>query len=240
MLLFYYRFICIKWPLKYWQNQEAITQYSKRVIVCIWMFGVLIGIVPVLGIIPGDNYKVHHAVGMTLSTKMDEWFLYESIMVLSLLSIWTLNIASYLNYSEGTQDVLSSNVKQRFLQKKMQRSLMTSVRLVVIAITVCYLPLIMTQAFSHFPALHPHKYPDKFDTRVNFSWNISMFLSSRLVFINAFMNCIIYNFSNKTFLMALRRHVLRNTRYSMVSSGRSSSSLARSKSLRRNVSTVTP
>ena len=179
-----------------------------KAVIGLWLTGAVFCTLPVIQLIPGDRYKVNHIVGMTLSTKMDEYFLYEILVIISLLTIWTLNIAAYINYRKGRDEVMSSNAKQRKMQRKSQRNLMTSLRSVIIVFSACYSPLAITQSFSHTKSLHLVKYPDQFVASERFAFNVAMYLSARLVFCNSFMNCIIYSFSSKPFLNALKKHVL--------------------------------
>ena len=52
-----------------------------------------------------SRYEVNHEVGMTLSKKMDDYFLYVTLLIVSLITIWSLNIAAYLNYQKGRDQV---------------------------------------------------------------------------------------------------------------------------------------
>ena len=83
--------------MAYWQNRNRIKVYAIRVIISTWIISAILAVVPILGVIPGDKYAIH-PMGMTLSVKMDELMLYQSIMCISLMVIWTVNIASYVDY----------------------------------------------------------------------------------------------------------------------------------------------
>lgn len=67
-------------------------------------YNFILSIIPTLNdcniLFPGDRYAIH-PMGMTLSVKMDELMLYQTIMCLSLTIIWTMNIASYVDYKKN-------------------------------------------------------------------------------------------------------------------------------------------
>ena len=94
------------------------------------------------------------------------------------------------------------------MQEKSQQTLMTTLRSVIIAFSCCYFPLVISQSFTHAKSLNLLEYPEAFDNNLRYAFNVAMYLNARMVLSNSFMNCIIYSFSSKPFLHALRKHVI--------------------------------
>ena len=84
------------------------------------------------------------------------------------------------------------------------RQLWSSMAVVITAFTICYLPLIITQCFSHSKNISLLKQPDTFDPYSNFIFNSIMFISSRVVMCNSFVNGIIYSIMDRHFFLALK------------------------------------
>lgn len=85
------------------------------------------------------------------------------------------------------------------------KSLWSSMVAVITAFSFSYAPLVITQMLSKSDKINFEKFPDTFDSNSNYLFNIFMFISTRVVFCNSFVNCIIYNITNKEFLKAARK-----------------------------------
>lgn len=199
-----------------------MTSATIKTIALIWSLAIVLGLLPIMGIIPGDRYFIH-PVGLTLSLQMDNLYIYVGTMSFGLVVIWTLTLSLYAimhnkksmrqnlrNRAKRTNSLAQPNGLKKFNHfKKLEKTLNATLKAVVIAFTLSYLPLSITQCFSQSKSINLQKFPRTFDSDVNFTWNIVMFVSSRLVLSNSFINCIIYNIKNKEFLRAAKRILFR-------------------------------
>lgn len=268
---FYFcRFYSICYPITYRRKRTHIRTYTFRAIISTWLVSAILGILPIIPVIPGDRYRIHQ-IGLTLSVKMDEFMLYEIIMLASLVIVCTLTISSYVLYikragerrkalkksdkscslsesvsATGTEPTeqtetrvtcrpqisteiedntkknqlaTASNFVKKVIRKRhssfgprndKDRRLWSSMAVVIAAFTLCYLPLIITQCFSHSDRINLSKYPETFDAHSNFVFNMAMFLSSRIVMCNSFVNGIIYSIMDKNFLRGLKEILRRS------------------------------
>ena len=182
------------------------------VIVIIWIFSACLGLLPVLGIIPGDKYFIH-PVGMTLSLQMDNYYLYSATLCIGLLVIWTLTLLPCVfmrrkkkqrrNRIRQSSDALAATTGSK-LESKFKK-LDKTLKVVVVAFTLSYLPLVVTQSFTKSKLINMCAYPKSFYMQSNYAWNAAMFFSSRFIIGNSFANCIIYNVKNKEFLNSAKR-----------------------------------
>ena len=66
------------------------------------------------------------------------------------------------------------------------------------------MPLAIIQSFHEVPRLIFENYPN-FSPLGNSAWNFAMYVASRLIVINSFLNCIIYNYKNKFLVLENRK-----------------------------------
>ena len=183
------------------------------VIVIIWIISTCLGLAPIFGIIPGDRYFIH-PMGMTLSYQMDNLFLYSATVSFCLLVIWSLTLLPCAIMRRKKKQHRSSQkrlcrdnpmISRSFRINGKFKRLDRTLRTVVIAFTISYLPLVVTQSFAKSDSINLLQNPKTFDVKTNFVFNAAMFLSSRLILANSFANCIIYNVKNKEFLLAAKK-----------------------------------
>ena len=204
-------------PHSYWRKRRQVKSAAIKTIVLIWLISALLGLFPIFEMIPGDRYFVH-PVGLTLSLQMDSLYVYVGNIFFGLILIWMLTLSSYaaMRQEKSSRENANKQARKNSLSqpsgskkyshfKHLEKTLNSTLRLVVIAFTLSYLPLSITQCFSKAKSINLRKYPRSFEPDINFAWNIAMFISSRLVISNSFVNCIIYNITNKEFLHAAKK-----------------------------------
>jgi len=184
-------------------------------IVITWLLAIILGLLPIFEIIPGDRYQVH-PVGLTLSVVMEEHSLYVYITLASFLALWTLTTLSYVVHRKKAENRHKEMVSQSKLQnhpsfvkkwkdKESERQLSQNIVAVIIAFTICYIPFAVTQSFGKSKKIHFDRYPESFDSDRNYIFNAFLFVSCRIVIINSFLNCIIYSVNNRQFRGAARK-----------------------------------
>lgn len=183
-------------PFTYHNHRKQLGVYAKRGLVVIWLFSVILGLVTALKLIPGDKFEVH-PMGMTLSKKMSDLYLYQTIIVISATVLW-----SFFARVNSALKHLTASIGSKGKHNDKQIMVMT-LRSMITAFTVCYLPLAIVQTFYNLPILSLKNYPN-FSPVANFTWNICMFFASRLVVINSFLNCVIFNGRNKFVIQRLK------------------------------------
>jgi len=208
-----FRFIAVVRPNFYWRRRSVVIKSAMYVIVVIWTISVLLGIVPVLGIMPDDRYFIH-PMGMTLSFQMDNFYLYSATVCLGLLVVWIFTLLPFAimrrkrKQHRNSQKRMSRDnimLPSSFRMNRKFKRLDRTLRTVVVAFTISYLPLVVTQSFTKSNFINLFQYPQNFDLKTNVIFNAAMFLSSRLILANSFANCIIYNVKNKEFLYAAKK-----------------------------------
>lgn len=90
-------------------------------------------------------------------------------------------------YIKGRKQIIRMNALQAEKLLTQKHQLKISLTAVIFAFTVCYLPLIGTQAFSHTNSLYYNRNPEIFDQKTHFVWTSMMYISSRLVQFTSFM-----------------------------------------------------
>ena len=212
-----FRFFAVIRPNTYWRNRNRMIRISIKVILSIWILSACLGLLPIFPIIPEDRYFIHF-VGMTLSRQMDNLYLYAATLCIGLGVIWTLTLVPYAVMRrkkkirkdltrDSQSDVLSpsNRLKPKGNFRKLEKVLNETLLVVVVAFTISYMPLVITQLFSKSLHINLSLYPKDFDPHINYIWNIAMYLSSRIILANSFANCIIYNIKNKDFLNAVKK-----------------------------------
>ena len=216
----YFRFLAVVRPNFYWRRRNLIIKSAMYVIVIIWSTSAFLGMVPIFGIIPKDRYFIH-PMGMTLSFQMDNLYLYSATICFGLLVIWILTLLPFAimrrkqNQHRNSQKRLCRDnvmLPSTFRMNRKFKRLDRTLRTVVLAFTISYLPLVVTQSFTKSNLINLFLNPKTFDAKTNVVFNAAMFISSRLILANSFANCIIYNVKNKEFLIAAKRIFGKKTR----------------------------
>ena len=77
------------------------------------------------------------------------------------------------------------------------RHLLSNLFSAILSLTLCYLPLIVTQALTHLRCIDFENYTAEFSRTANRVFNTSMLISSRFVLFNSFLNAIVYGVRSK-------------------------------------------
>ena len=192
------RYIALVKPLSYHQHRTRLNLYAKRGVIVIWLLSFLFGLMTTFRLIPGDKFEVH-PMGMTLSKKMSDLYFYHSMIILSTVILWS--IYAKIHYAlKNDVALFERNRRKRNGKRLMVRTL----KAMIISFSICYMPLAVIQSFHEVPSLHMNNY-SRFSPFGNSVWNFSMYLASRLVVLNSFLNCIIYNRKNKYLAIEQRK-----------------------------------
>ena len=176
-------------PFTYHNNRKKMRVMAKRGLIAVWLFSIVLGLVTTFKLFPGDKFEVH-PIGMTLSKKMSDLYLYQTIIIVSATVLW-----SFFAKTNAALNHVSSSIGDKG-KRNDKKIIVLTLKAMIISFTICYLPLAIVQTFYDMPILSLSNYPD-FSPIGNFSWNICMWFASRLVVLNSFLNCIIFNFRNK-------------------------------------------
>ena len=181
----------------------------------VWIFSFLLALVTVFKIIPNDEFVVH-SMGMTLSRCFDHLHLYQLLIFSSLLFLWVIYVMSYKAVRENHQSSLVKNDRPKSKKTDPKFQMLKIEMKMILSISICYVPLIIVQSFREFEFLQLKDY-GKFSKEGNSVWNFCLYLSSRLVVLNSFLNCIIYNYNNKYVWRELHFFKKRNTNQAVAS-----------------------
>ncbi|CAK8678994.1 unnamed protein product [Clavelina lepadiformis] len=203
-----FRYVVISKPVSYWNHRGGMKKHALHITIAIWIFSSIFGLIPVLA--PSDRYRIHF-VGMTLSVKMDEFYIYHMTLTTGLVSLWILTILLRLKLKRYGKQRLRQMTRKYSLRTTKENSFQTTretavcdfLRVIVTVFTICYLPLVITQSFARLQSIDLKKLPESFDVMSNYAWNVCMFLSSRFVLGNSFANFFIYLIKDKGFKKAL-------------------------------------
>ena len=184
------RYLALVKPLQYHRQRTRLNLYAKKGVVLIWAMSFLLSMMTALRLIPGDKFEVH-PMGMTLSKQLSDLYFYHSIIIFSTLLLWIIYAKIHFALKKNVA-LFSRNRRKRSQKRLMVRTL----RAMIISFTVCYMPLAIIQSFHEYPTLHLDKY-FQFSSLGNSAWNFGMYVASRLIVLNSFLNCVIYNYKNK-------------------------------------------
>ena len=180
-------------PTLYHNNRNRLNDSAKRTIVASWIFSFGIGIITSLGLISGDKFQIY-PMGMTLSKKFDELYLYEALILAEIILLWLIYIVSRITINKKNKK--SSIKKDGNSVKNATKAMISQVRNLILASSFCYLPLAIVQSFREHPTLNLVNTP-QFSDKANTAWNVCMLVASRLVVLSSLLNCIIFNSHNK-------------------------------------------
>ncbi|XP_076813265.1 uncharacterized protein LOC143459849 [Clavelina lepadiformis] len=197
-----FRYFVIGRPLSYWNSRRKLKKYVLRIILITWIFSVIFGLVPI--VIPYDHYWIHF-VGMTLSVKMDELYIYHMTLTIGLISLWVLTLSLWIKIKRFSTLRLQQLSQTSTYRTTRETVICSFLRSIIIVFTICYLPLIITQSFASLQTIDLRNFPKSFDVVSNYIWNVFMFLSSSFVLGNSFANFFVYVFEDREFTNALLR-----------------------------------
>ncbi|CAK8686376.1 unnamed protein product [Clavelina lepadiformis] len=200
LLLALFRWMATVHPMEYWKNRDRHESRGTVAIVLMWLISLSIGLVTAFQIIPGDRFEVH-PMGMTLSKKMDEFYLYGLLLGAGAAAFWWMNFSIWKKLRKRSVPGEEESRTVNNVRKNLCTEAVTNMG---IAFSICYMPLTLLQSFHDLDCLNLRKNAASFNILANTLWNSGMFLASRLVVISSVINCIIYNHKNTKLLEGIQ------------------------------------
>ena len=186
----FFRYLALTKPLLYFQYRRRLSLYAKRGIFIIWILSFLLGLITSFQIIPNDRFKVY-PMGMTLSKQMSDLYIYQVMIIISAIFLWSIYAKIYYALKEHI-----ALIKDRRRTTNEKRFMLIILKAMITAFSICFLPLAFLQSFHNHPLLSL-KNIRQFSPAFNVAWNFGMYIASRLVVLNSLLNCVIYNYKNK-------------------------------------------
>ena len=179
-------------PTFYWKKRTVMTRASVNIIYMFWGVGAVFGLFPF--ILPQDEYKTY-PFGLTLSVTFDRYMIYETLLIVGVLTLWILNLACFYEYVRNrSESRLKPTSKASQHSKKL---LLSNLFASIISLTICYFPLIITQSMSQMKTIDFTTHTSTFNADQNKSFNTAMLISSRCVLFNSFLNSVVYGIRSK-------------------------------------------
>lgn len=217
----------VKSPTTFWRKRKLLAKYSIWLIVSYWGGSVLLAFFPlVIPKDRYRAYPFGLTLSETLDYYMVyESFLIAGVLVLWVLNVACFiqykrsrtatrsRLAGKKRPSESPCPACSKHeactdttcvvnrLKLNPVSSKASRfasrHLLSNLCSAILSLTLCYLPLIVTQALTHLRCIDFENHTEEFNKTANRAFNTSMLIASRFVLFNSFLNAIIYGVRSK-------------------------------------------
>lgn len=104
-------------PTVYHNNKKKLNRSAKISIAISWAASFFIGFVTAMRWIPGDKFQVH-PMGMILSKKMDELYLYEALIVVMIFLLWLIYTISRVTDRRNSKKSLARSKASKTSKKE--------------------------------------------------------------------------------------------------------------------------
>lgn len=198
------RFFVVYRPIAY--KTSFTTKRAKKVTAGIWIFAVISSLLPVW--IEKVRYGFTYPT-LILSDRPISFALYLIGKCLPLVILWVVTIATYISYKIQTKKRMRMNASVRNKQEfSQQMRLMSTLGIIVVVFSVCFLPAIVLVAehfFEKTSTLHEMYYITRVSTINTF---VSLEYSAIfLLLTNSLWNFFIYSYRTEVFRLEMKKMI---------------------------------
>ena len=197
------RFMAVCKPLSY--DKAKAQKIAKISCLISWAATIFISTLPFFDHDKFTEYKIHFSL-IVISSNTNAIILYVILFFIPFLIVWVINISVYIAIKKHNH-----SLKRRMPRTKtgtFERKLAVTSRLMVGVFTLNTLPLCILLLCNFFFEEANPQYPETFNPKTSFIFNIFHVVAIILLLGNSFCNFFIYNSRNEDFRKCTKEIIL--------------------------------